>query len=213
MPRAHETLVVVLQQRLVLVTADLVHDASEEAGEVVLVKDDTLVRVGPQPTRDRAQLGARHVHGHRVAAGPFCCREPVEEAAERGCRASVRDEEGRRLLGITDDGHVLVPLLERRFIDTHHLGDRQLRAGESPVQRALHNARHLVPAHVEQLGDGLDARMLQPLDDQTLEEGGEPRPRSRPWHLHLPSAMRWTVDAGNLRNEHGLVLHRVEVPP
>ena len=47
MPRALETLVVVLQQRLVLVPPDLVHGVSEEAGEVVLIEDDTLVRVGP----------------------------------------------------------------------------------------------------------------------------------------------------------------------
>ncbi len=53
-----ETLVVLLQQRLVLVTPDRVHGVAEEAGEVVLVEDDTLVRVGPQRTRDRAQGGA-----------------------------------------------------------------------------------------------------------------------------------------------------------
>ena len=57
------------------------------------------------PSARRAQIGARHVHGHRVDAGPFLCREPVEEAAERGCRASVRDEEAACLTSLPTRVH------------------------------------------------------------------------------------------------------------
>ena len=63
MPRARETLVVLRQQRLVFVTPDRVHGVAEEAGEMVFVEDDTLVRGGPECTPDRAQVGAGHVHG------------------------------------------------------------------------------------------------------------------------------------------------------
>ena len=118
----------------------LFHGVSEEAGEVVLIEDDTLVRVGPQRPRDRAQVGARHVHGHRVDAGPFLGREPVEEAAERVCRASVRDEETVARSGSQTTVTYSCRFWERGLVDTHHFGDRPLPAGESPVHRALHNA-------------------------------------------------------------------------
>ena len=62
MPRTLETLVVVLQQRLVLVPPDLVHGVSEEAGEVVLIEDDTLVRVGPVLSEYRAAANLELPH-------------------------------------------------------------------------------------------------------------------------------------------------------
>ena len=136
-------------------------------------------------------------------------KKPLSDSAER----PVRDEQDRRPPGITHNRHVLMPLLERGLINAQDLWHRELTAGETAGHRALHDARHLVPAQGEQLGDGFDTGVLQPFDDQTLEEGGEARPGGRPGHLQLSDPMRRTFDSRNLPHEHGLVLHRVKVSP
>ena len=103
--------------------------------------------------------------------------------------------------------------LKRRLVHAQARG-RLVRA---PRQPALHrptlDAVHLVPAQSQPACHGLDARLLQPVDHQRLEQRREPAARLRPRDLHLQDSVLRTLHPRHLRHQHRLQLARVQMPP
>ena len=201
---------------LVLGAPYLIDCLSQVLGDMELVEADLLVCVG-DPLADRRDVALPHIHGHRPDRGSLLFAEALE---------IVLDHLGFSAIGhmhhvptdlIADHRHIVVPFLERLFIDADPL--RQLPSfleaatlDPSPDCPFL-NAVDRAPAEPEQLSHGADTGFFKPTNHQQLKHGGEFCPAVGPRDLDPFDVVLEAFDARNLRADDGLELAGIQVPP
>jgi hypothetical protein len=127
----------------------------------------------------------------------------------------VGDMESAAADAISNDGHVLVALLERRLVDADMDQIRSARRAR-PSNGSLHDAVDLVPCETQLPCDGLDVGLLQSTNHHRLHQRREARPSIRPRHIGLDDTMFLmflACDPGYVSVEDRLELAGVQVAP
>src|SRR5690606_32753242 len=139
--------------------------------------------------------------------------EREEEALQGLLRAPVGDMDDPMTAEIVDQRDEAEAPPQRLLVDADH-SEIELTAGrKTALDRVLHDAVGLVPAHLQELRAAADARLTEHLHRECLEEEREARARLRPGHARLPDAVLGAIDARYPRADEGLKLAAVEVTP
>ena len=136
-----------------------------------------------------------------------------EKGIETGAVTAVGGMEHLRRLLVADHRHVLVPALKRGLVDAKVAGQVGLPPRETTPHRPRHHSIHGTPGQVQPTGDGTDARFVQPVNDQRLEQGSEPRTLFSPRYLDLMHAVLGTFHPRHQRLEDRSVLAGIEMAP
>jgi hypothetical protein len=204
--------VAVLEKTAVLAAAHEVDGDVQVLGDVELVEHD-LRRCAGKVREGRLDVGSPHVHGDALDRLALSEREALPERVEARLFAVVGDIEHDAAFEIADDGDVLVTPLERRLIDADVARRDRVAPGQPTPDGAPLDPGRLVPRDPQVLGHRADARLLQPVDRQRLEQRRELRARLAPRHRELPDPVRRAVEPRHPRVDHGLELAGVEVAP
>jgi len=196
----------------VLLDADLVDAVADVLGDVKSIERDLLLGVGHVQQR-RFDVRRPHVHRYRpqrlqVLDG----RSPVE-FLNGILVATVEDLEDALSITVVDDRHVLVALLEGGLVNTDVAKRLRLSPSQTSGHGALHHPIDLIPSHTQHPGHRRMARFFEPIDDECLEHGREPRARIRPRHPQLLDPMLRALHPRHIGGQQRLVLHRVQVAP
>ena len=104
-------------------------------------------------------------------------------------------------------------LLERCLVHPQPPRHRELAALQPAPHRPLHHPVHLVPGQIQLPRHRREARLVQPVDHQRLEQRREPRPRLRPGHRQRLDSVLRATNPRHLRRQDRLVLARRQVAP
>jgi len=210
---ALEESVAFAKQRLVLLAADLVHRLTQCLGHVKLVEGNLLLglRDGGQGSLD---VSRPHVHGNALNRTLLGFIQPRIERIQRLLLAVFAhvDDLARFAVGYHRD--VVVPLVEGRFVHTQvGMPVMCLSPVQSPSYSPLHDPVDGVPAQSQLSAHGAGRGLLQPVNDQGLEQGCVTAARLGPGHRDETDTMLGAVDAGNLRAQNGPVLTVIQMAP
>ncbi len=181
-------------------------------GDVELVEADLLLCIVQVPFDDR-DVRRPHVHGDGFNVEELARLKEVEEALEALLLAVIGHVQNVTSGRVCDDRHVLVPLLERRFIHSDSSWREVLSALQAATNSALHDPVDLVPGETKPPRNGGGIGLLQPADCEGLEGGGEPRTRVSPGDQDLLHSVFRTTNPGDLGHDHRPVLASIQMAP
>ena len=201
------------KQRLVLLSAGLVHRLVQRLGHVQLVEGNLLhgIRDGGQGSLD---VSRPHVHGNALNRTLLGFIQPRIERLQRLLLAVFThvDDPARFAVGYHRD--VVVPLVEGRFVHTQvGIPFVCLSPVQSPANSPLHDPVNGIPAQSQLSAHGTGRSLLQPVDDQRFEQGRVTAARLGPGHRDESDAVLGAGDAGNLRTQNAPVLTGVQMTP
>jgi len=198
------------QQGLVLGPANLVDGIAEMHGNVELVEGDLVLGSGNVGQR-RIDERAPHIHRHRSQARQRLGRLRRIPGIQSRTLAVVGDV--KHPIATADHRHILVPALKRGLVDA----DRVRKILRPPRQAArygaLLHAADRRPAQSEPVSDFRYRADFEPVDHQRFEQRRQSSIVLRPGHRQLMNAVLRTPNPRHLRDQPGLVLAGVEMPP
>jgi len=201
------------KQRLVLLAADLVHRLAQCLGNMKLVEGNLLhgIRDGGQGGLD---VGRPHIHGNALNRTLLGFIQPCIERLQRLLLAIFTHVDDLARLAVGYHRDVVVTLAESRFVHTQvGMPLVCLSPVQSPSYSPLHDSVDGVPAQSQLSAHGAGRSLLQPVNDQGLEQGCVTAARLGPGHRDETDAMLGAVDAGNLRAQNGPVLTGIQMAP
>ena len=185
-----------------------------EAGDTILliVEDDPSIRIG-NVLAGGSDVRSPHVHCDRFESrAPFWAQLGIE-GAHRLLLSVVSDPENAIPVQIVHDCYVLGALAERRLVDPDATRSLLLPARQPSPDGAVLDPGHLIPAERQLPRHRREARLLEPVDHQRLEECRKPALRIRPRHHDLHDTVFRAVHSRHPCREQRLVLAGVEMPP
>ena len=201
-----------LLKELVLPTAHLVHGFAEKLGYMELIEGDLLASPG-NVLQGRIDIGRSHIHGNRLDGRFLLIAETVVVFDQVLLLAVEGDMQHVTSAMVGDDGDIVMALAERRLIDADPLGGNGLAPFHPPADGSLHDTVDGIPAQLELTGDGLDRGFLEPVDDQGLEQGGEPGTRLAPRNLDRQDAMFRAFNSRHIGNQKSFELAGIQMSP
>jgi len=194
------------KQRLMLLASDLVHRLAQRLGHVKLVEGNLLhgIRDGGQ---GGLEVSRPHVHGNVLNCALLGFIQPRIERLQRLLLAIFAHVDDLARFAVGHHRNVVMPLAEGCFVHTQvGMPFVCLSPFQSPSYSPLHDPVDGVPAQSQLSAHGAGRGLLQPVNDQGLEQGCVTAARLGPGHRDETDTMLGAVDAGNLRTQNGPVL-------
>jgi hypothetical protein len=122
------------------------------------------------------------------------------------------DEEHPPLVGIGNQGDVVVSTRLRGFVGGQALHFREVGLRQAQIDVALADGRHLVPREIHQASDGGEGHLAAQRQDQRLEQQREAGKFPRPAGFDLANTAIRQLDPRHAHLQLTLVLEKVQMP-
>lgn len=192
--------------------AHVVDSLVDAGGDMEAVEGDLGRSIGDRGDGG-IDVGLPHVHGDAFNGLSLNSGKAFIEGGKAVGLALVGDKEHPRSGEIGDDRDVLVALLKGGLVDADPARVDRFPTLEATSHGALLNGVHRAPAQVQPARHGPQRRMVEPVDDQGLEQGREARARIGPRQANLANAVLTTLDARNVGSQDRAKLASIQMSP
>lgn len=195
-----------------LLAANLIDGPTQVHRDMEFVERDLAAGLGNH-TQGIRDVGPPHVHCHALNRSKVGGIQTFEEAPQGSLTATVGHIVHDASFSVRYDRHVLVAPLKRRLVDAQVARRRQLPASQASANRPLHDSADLVPRQIQPASHRRNARLAQPVDNQSLEQGRVARTGIGPRHVNRLHAMIGAFDPRQIGHQNGSVLASRKVLP